>query len=131
MKKSMVGIILLLILIQFSSVACGETVSVNSAGILNRSLSIDPAGRSEGFSAVLYNNANGLPTSEANAIAETPDGFIWIGGYSGLTRYDGNQFKRYDSTTGINSVVSLFVDSKNRLWIGKGRAHILRSGRGT
>ncbi len=79
---------------------------------------IDPTGNGEGYASILYNNSNGLPTSEANAIAETPDGFIWIGGYSGLTRYDGNQFKRYDSTTGINSVVSLFVDSKNRLWIG-------------
>ncbi|MBQ9632283.1 MAG: hypothetical protein IJV04_05130 [Lachnospiraceae bacterium] len=30
--------------------------------------------------AVLYNNESGLPTSEANAIAQTSDGFIWIGG---------------------------------------------------
>ena len=79
---------------------------------------IDPSGNGDGYATVLYNNSNGLPTSEANAIAQTPDGFIWIGGYSGLTRYDGNTFKRYDSTTGIDSVVSLFVDSKDRLWIG-------------
>lgn len=79
---------------------------------------IDSSGNGDGYASVLYNNSNGLPTSEANAIAQTPDGFIWIGGYSGLTRYDGNTFKRYDSTTGIDSVVSLFVDSKSRLWIG-------------
>lgn len=68
--------------------------------------------------AVLYNNQNGLPTSEANAIAQTEDGFIWIGGYSGLVRYDGNEFYHFDATTGITSVGSLFVDSKERLWIG-------------
>lgn len=79
---------------------------------------IDPTGNGDGFAAILYNNSNGLPTSEANAIAETPDGFIWIGGYSGLTRYDGNNFSRIDSSTGIDSVVSLYVDSKERLWIG-------------
>ena len=79
---------------------------------------IDSSGNGDGYASVLYDNSNGLPTSEANAIAQTPDGFIWIGGYSGLTRYDGNTFKRYDSTTGIDSVVSLFVDSKSRLWIG-------------
>ena len=44
---------------------------LNSSGTLNRSVSIDPVGRQDGFSAVLYNNTNGLPTSEANAIAET------------------------------------------------------------
>ena len=79
---------------------------------------IDPHKTGEGYASVLYDNTNGLPTSEANAIAETEEGFIWIGGYSGLVRYDGNNFERYDSTTGIASVISLFVDSKDRLWIG-------------
>lgn len=41
----------------------------------------------------IYNNTNGLPSSEANAIAETEDGYIWIGGYAGLTRYDGTRFE--------------------------------------
>ena len=82
------------------------------------SISVDPTGQSDGYSAVMYDNTNGLPTSEANAIAQTEEGFIWIGSYSGLIRYDGNSFERIDSTTGIASVVSLFVDSKNRLWVG-------------
>ena len=65
-----------------------------------------------------YDNSNGLPTSEANALTQTSDGFIWIGSYSGLIRYDGHTFERIDSTTGIASVVSLYADSKDRLWIG-------------
>ncbi len=73
---------------------------------------------SVGYSSVLYNNVNGLPTSEANTIVQSADGFIWIGGYSGLIRYNGNEFYRYPSSTGISSVVCLFVDSKGRLWIG-------------
>lgn len=81
-------------------------------------ISVDPTGRGEGYSAVLYDNTSGLPTSEANAIVQTDEGFIWIGSYSGLIRYDGNTFERIDSTTGIASVMSLFVDSKNRLWVG-------------
>lgn len=71
-----------------------------------------------GHSAILYDNSNGLPTSEANAVAQTKDGFIWIGSYSGLIRYDGNEFYRYDATEGIASVMSLYVDSQDRLWIG-------------
>ncbi|MCM1143285.1 MAG: HD domain-containing protein [Blautia sp.] len=71
-----------------------------------------------GYSAVLYDNSNGLPTSEANAVAQTKDGFVWIGGYSGLIRYDGNDFYRFDSSTGITNVMSLYVDSEDRLWIG-------------
>lgn len=74
--------------------------------------------KAENYSAVMYNNSNGLPTSEANDIVQTNDGFIYIGSYSGLIRYDGVNFTRFDSFTGITSVVSLFIDSKNRLWIG-------------
>ncbi len=81
-------------------------------------LSVDPSGNGDGYSAVLYDNTGGLPTSEANAIVMTQEGFIWIGSYSGLIRYDGNTFQRIDSTSGIASVVSLYADSKNRLWVG-------------
>ena len=79
---------------------------------------VDPTGSSEGYSAVLYDNQNGLPTSEANAIVQTEEGFIWIGSYSGLIRYDGNTFENMSIDAGISSVVSLYVDSQNRLWIG-------------
>ena len=57
----------------------GEGFTMNASGVPNRVPSVDPTGKTEGFSAVLYNNPNGLPTSEANAIAETDEGFIWIG----------------------------------------------------
>ena len=79
---------------------------------------IDLTGRGSGYSTIVYNNTNGLPTSDANSVVQTADGFIWIGSYSGLIRYDGNEFYRYDSNTGVSSVVSLFADSKDRLWIG-------------
>ena len=79
---------------------------------------VDPLAKDSSFSAVLYNNTNGLPTSSANDIAETSDGFIWIGCYSGLVRYDGNHFEQIDSSTGIANVACLYVDSRDRLWIG-------------
>ena len=88
------------------------------SGVEYDEVSVDFTGQNDGYTAFLYDNSNGLPTSEANAIAETKEGFIWIGCYSGLIRYDGNTFERLDSTTGISSVTSLYVDSKDRLWIG-------------
>ena len=68
-----------------------------------------------GYASVLYDSANGLPTSEANDITQSEDGFIWIGSYGGLIRYDGNEFQRYE---GVTSVKCLFVDSRQRLWVG-------------
>ena len=72
----------------------------------------------KGYSAFLYDNTSGLTTSEANAIVQTSIGFIWIGGYSGLTRYDGNEFSLFDATSGVANVNCMFVDSQDRLWIG-------------
>ena len=112
--------ILLILLFQpFNQASAAEKIPArNSSGILNRSLSVDPSNPVKGYLAILYNNQNGLPTSEANAIAQTRDGFIWIGSYSGLIRYDGNTFERMGSSLRVSSVVTLYVDSRDRLWIG-------------
>ena len=54
---------------------------------------------------MIYDNKNGLPTSESNAIVQTNEGFIWIGGYGGLVRYDGNRFERVpvDGISGVKA----------------------------
>ena len=110
------GLILFLCLFLTFLFAARETEAAGNAHM--RSI-VNPFGNGENYSAVLYDNTNGLPTSEANAIAQTSDGFIWIGCFSGLVRYDGNTFERIDSiSSGVGSVVSLLVDSKERLWIG-------------
>lgn len=80
--------------------------------------SFDPTDRNANYGAVLYDNTNGLPTSEANDITQTSDGALWIGSYSGLIRFDGSHFERMDSTVGITSVTTLHADSRDRIWIG-------------
>ena len=107
----------LLLVVQYGCYALAEstTETLKSDEV---HISVDLEGQTEGYSAVLYDNSNGLPTSEANAIAETSEGFIWIGSYAGLIRYDGNTFERLDSTGGISSIKCLHVDSRDRLWMG-------------
>ncbi len=131
MKRHFCNILIfLLLLLFFGCAAQGETAAKNVSGVPNRALSVDPIGRTEGFSAIVYNNPNGLPTSEANAIAETSEGFIWIGSYAGLVRYDGNTFERIDSTTGIANVRCLYVDRDDRLWIGTNDSGLFLMNRG-
>lgn len=103
-----------------------STLFLSAFIILSASINCDAAagdrrnllGEGTDYTSILYDSNNGLPTSEANAIAQSSDGFIWLGGYSGLIRYDGTEFYRFDSSTGISSVFSLYVDSKDRIWIG-------------
>ena len=70
----------------------------------------------ESWSYVLYNNNNGMPFSEANALAQTQDGFLYIGSFGGLLRYDGEDFYQYDDYR-LQNVMDLYADSRDRLWI--------------
>lgn len=65
----------------------------------------------------IYNNESGLSAGEANDVAQTNDGYMWIGTYAGLYRYDGNNFEiqNYDSVKNVNK---LYVDEEGRMWIG-------------
>ena len=68
-----------------------------------------------------YNDTNGLPTGEANTVIQTSDGYIWIGSYGGLIRYDGTEFYNFSGGSGSfpsSGIRALFEDSRGRLWIG-------------
>lgn len=71
-----------------------------------------------GYSAILYTADNGLPTSDANCVYTTSDGYVWVGGYSGVLRYDGMVFERMDGSGGLTSGKVMFEDSGRRFWVG-------------
>ena len=71
-----------------------------------------------GYSSKLCDASNGLPTSDANCVLGSSDGYVWIGGYGGIIRYDGVEFERLDSSGGLTSGRALFEDSKGRIWVG-------------
>ena len=70
------------------------------------------------YAAVSYDSYDGLVSAEINAVAQTRDGYIWVGTYSGLYRYDGKSFEKSTVSPYIYNVMSLFVDSTGKLWIG-------------
>lgn len=68
----------------------------------------------------VYGIADGLNQTSATAVAQDADGFIWVGTFGGLNRFDGRDFDSYTVRQGLrhNLVQSLMVDSENRLWVG-------------
>lgn len=66
----------------------------------------------------IYSSNNKLPCGEANDIAQTPDGILWIGTYAGLYRYNGSEFRRMKDFETVRNANCLFVDEEGRLWIG-------------
>jgi len=66
----------------------------------------------------VYSSNNGLPCGEANDIAQTNDGVLWIGTYAGLYRYNGREFRWVDNFESVKNVNCLYVDEEGRQWIG-------------
>src|SRR3954471_16710220 len=64
---------------------------------------------------------NGLRSSSVTAIAQTPDGYLWVGTYNGLARFDGVRFVTFDPATTPAlqraRVRRLNVDASGTLWI--------------
>ena len=42
---------------------------------------------------------NGLPQNSVRSVAQSTDGYMWLGTEEGLVRYDGNRTKVYDRRT--------------------------------
>jgi signal transduction histidine kinase/ligand-binding sensor domain-containing protein len=69
----------------------------------------------------VFNAIDGAPMDMA-AIVQTPDGTLWIGGRTGLSRFDGVRFVQYpgpgeESLPGTN-IATLFTTAGGGLWIG-------------
>ncbi|WP_294430089.1 ATP-binding protein [uncultured Treponema sp.] len=70
-----------------------------------------------GYTSEIYDATSGLPTSDANFVLGAKNGYVWIGGYSGIIRYNGSIFDRLPTSFGLTSGRGLFEDSKERIWV--------------
>src|SRR5690349_14224695 len=73
------------------------------------------------FTHEVWLTENGLPQNTVQAIAQTPDGYIWIGTQEGLARFDGVKFDIFDkqNTPALksNDIRSLLAATDGALWI--------------
>jgi signal transduction histidine kinase/ligand-binding sensor domain-containing protein len=69
-----------------------------------------------------WTTAAGLPQNSVTAIAQTPDGYLWVGTFGGLARFDGSTFRfaqRVDSAgQHTDRILSLAAGRDSALWIG-------------
>ena len=69
---------------------------------------------------------DGLEGTAANCVCEDSDGFLWFGAYTGLYRYDGNEFKKYLINERAYPVNDIVEDESGNLWIGTNGEGIYR-----
>jgi ligand-binding sensor domain-containing protein/two-component sensor histidine kinase len=86
------------------------------------------------YSRHVWSSTDGLPEDLAQAITETPDGYLWIGTSGGLVRFDGSRFTVFnhenEAAFGDDSVYSLYTSKDGTLWAGTEGGGLVRYQRG-
>ena len=69
----------------------------------------------------VWTTEKGLPNSSVTSIAQTPDGYLWVGTYNGLARFDGSRFVTFEPENTPELLYArirkLFLDAQGTLWI--------------
>ena len=91
---------------------------------------LDPAKAIGQYSRDGWTTVQGLPQASVLALAQTRDGYLWIGTTAGLARFDGHDFTVFDPsvTPGLQGrhVQSLLGAPDGSLWIGTNGKGITR-----
>lgn len=97
--------------------------------------SLDPQKKLTQYVLNTWKTERGLPNNIVIAIVQDHSGYLWLGTAEGLVRFDGVNFKVFNSNDKIefrNELISnLYVDYRGVLWIGtmRGKLFSLEQGR--
>jgi ligand-binding sensor domain-containing protein/signal transduction histidine kinase len=72
------------------------------------------------FTFRVWQREQGLPQNYVRALAQTKDGYIWVGSDAGVSRFDGVRFVSFGLPEGFQTgpVQTLLGDGQGALWIG-------------
>ncbi len=69
-----------------------------------------------------YTSADGLAQSQVLALHQDRQGFLWIGSYRGLTRFDGVEFKTLTRRDGLTAHSELGRGARFRIYLPMAQA---------
>ena len=95
---------------------------IEAAALAEDEGGLDPAKRLTQYSLDVWSAPQGLPQNTVTAIAQGRAGYLWVGTYEGLARFDGVRFTVFHrgNADGLksNGIRALCEDREGGLWIG-------------
>src|SRR5580698_2081828 len=92
--------------------------------------SLDPHRSMAQYMREQWNSEKGFPGGGVTALAQSADGYLWIGTKKGLVRFDGLNFRGFQQTAvnnfPIGPVQGLQSDAQGNLWILLANTRVLR-----
>ena len=89
--------------------------------LIPRCYGLDPRKALTQYAQKVWTQEDGLPQDTIRAIAQTTDGYLWLGTDEGLARFDGYDFVVFDkdhNNLPANSIAALAAAPNGALWIG-------------
>lgn len=91
---------------------------------------LNPQATITGYNSQSWFSDEGLPHNTVQSIAQTPDGYLWFATWAGLSRYNANEFRNFDSenTPGISNsgVRAVATEADGTLWATTTNGGLLR-----
>lgn len=91
---------------------------------------IDPHRTISQYARAHWGEREGFSGGSVSAIAQSADGYLWIGSEKGLIRFDGLSFQTFPSATqealSVGPVRALVSDAQSNLWILLQSTNVLR-----
>jgi signal transduction histidine kinase/ligand-binding sensor domain-containing protein len=113
---------------RFSQLA--RTGLVSLACLLGNSCLLCAASVAPNYVFRAWQSDEGLPGNAVTGVLQTRDGYLWIGTYGGLARFDGAKFEVFNDhdTPGLanSRVTCLFEAADGTLWLGHENGEVSR-----
>ena len=105
-------------------------IGIVLAGLVTDARALDPNRLPSQYVRGQWTTETGFPGGPVNGIAQTPDGYLWIGTDKGLIRFDGFSFRPVPFTSIAASsnvpILQLLTDAGGKLWIRPQGAYLVR-----
>jgi ligand-binding sensor domain-containing protein len=92
---------------------------------------LDPHRPLASFLHESWQTQQGLPQNSVLSLAQTKDGYLWIGTEEGLSRFDGAHFSTISTGLQNKTVTALLASADGTLWVGTNGGGLAHSTAGT
>ena len=121
-------------MIRWSKQTRRALIGIVLSGLVSDASALDPNRLPSQYVREQWTTENRFPGGAVNGIAQTGDGYLWIGTDRGLLRFDGFDFKpvSFTSITAASnvSILQLLTDAGGTLWIRPQGADLVRQKEG-
>ena len=105
-------------------------IGIVLASLISDARALDPNRQPSQYVREQWTTETRFPGGAVNGIAQTADGYLWIGTYKGLIRFDGFDFRPVSfpsiSTASNVPILQLLTDAGGELWIRPQGADLVR-----